>query len=207
MRGTAALVGFLLVQAAMLVLWAGSLAPVLGAGAPFISDAQQIWSGGAFSTTTGSFRGDQGVSAAKFEIAGPMLWATLLIVVSGLAGFFAGGAFRRDLGWLSAGLAIAALGLAVGGAYFAIGQWSGDTAFDPPATNVMVLYMATRAALIQLAIGWVLMAACVVLAIAGVATAGKPLGYHLAVLNWMIVAIIWVALYLGLYAAPGLLGA
>jgi heme/copper-type cytochrome/quinol oxidase subunit 3 len=174
--------------------------------APFLSSAQQIWSGGAFSNTTGSFRGNQGVSASKFMVDGHMLWATLLIVASGLAAWLGGGAFHRDRSWLSAALTVVALGLAAGGAYYAITQWSGDTAFEPPAINVMVLYMATRAAMIQLFTGWVLLAIYAVLSIAGISNAGRPLGYHLAVLNWVIVAIVWAALYLGLYLAPGLLG-
>jgi hypothetical protein len=206
MRGKAALFGFLVLQAAILILWLGSLAQVLASDAPFISNAQQIWSGGAFSTTTGSFRGDQGVSAARFEVDGYMLWAALLVVASGLAAWFAGGAFHRDRSWLAAAPGVIALGLAAGGAYYAITQWSGDTAFEPPAVNVMVLYMATRAAIIQLFVGWVLLAVYTVLSIAGISNAGRPLGYHLVVLNWVIVAIVWAALYLGLYLAPGLLG-
>jgi heme/copper-type cytochrome/quinol oxidase subunit 3 len=206
MRGKTAFIGFLILELAMLALWIGSLAPVLGADTPLLSDAQQIWSGGAFSNTTGSFRGDQGVLAAKFEPTGNMLWATLLIAASGVVAWFAGGAFRRDRSWLSAALSMVALGLAAGGAYYAITQWSGDTAFEPPAINVMVLYMATRAAVIQLFVGWILLAIFSVLAIAGIANAGKPLGYHLVVLNWTIVAVVWVAVFVGLYALPGLLG-
>lgn len=205
MRGKAALIGFLVLQAAMLIFWIGSLAPVVDSG-PMVSSAQQIWSGGAFSTTTGSFRGDVGVSATKFEVFGPMLWAAALIVLAGIAGWIAGGAFHRDQSWLAAGLAVVALGLSAAGAYFVIGQWSGDTAFEPPAVNVLVLYMVTRAALIQLAIGWVLLAVYAVLSIAGLATAGKPMGYHLVVVNWAIIAIVWAALYLGVYLSPGLFG-
>lgn len=205
MRGKAALIGFLVLQAVMLVFWIGSLGPVLGS-APVVSDAQQIWSGGVFSNTTGSFRGDQGVSAAKFEVAGPMLWGSLLVVLSGVAGWFAGGAFHRDRTWFAAALAVVALGLAAGGAYYVVEQWSGDTAFEPPAVNVIVLYMTTRAALIQLAVGWVLLAIYTVLSIAGISNAGRPLGYHLVIVNWAIVAIVWAALYLGLYASPGLFG-
>ena len=205
MRGKAALIGFLVLQAAMLIFWVGSLGPVLGSG-PMVSDAQQIWSGGVFSNTTGSFRGDQGVSATKFEVAGPMLWGAALIVLSGVAGWLAGGVFHKDRSWLAAGLAVAALSLAAGGAYCVVQQWAGDTAFEPPAVNVIVLYMATRTALIQLAIAWVLLAVYTVLSIAGISNAGKPLGYHLVVVNWVIVAIVWAALYLGLYASPRLFG-
>jgi hypothetical protein len=206
MRGKAAFIGFLALQAAMLIFWVGSLGPVVGSGSPMISDAQQIWSGGVFSTTTGSFRGDRGVSAVKFDIAGPILWGSVLIVLSGIAGWLAGGMFHRDRTWIAAGLTIAALALAAGGAYCVVQQWAGDTAFEPPAVNMIVLYMATRTALIQLAVGWVVLAIYTVLSIAGLSTAGRPLGYHLAVLNWAIVAIVWAALYLGLYASPGLFG-
>jgi hypothetical protein len=52
----------------------------------------------------------------------------------------------------------------------------------------------------------VLLAVYTVLSIAGISNAGRPLGYHLVVLNWVLVAIVWAALYLGLYLAPGLLG-
>jgi hypothetical protein len=206
MRGKAALIGFLVLQAAMLIFWIGSLAPVVGAG-PMVSDAQQIWSGGVFSNTTGSFRGDQGVSATKFELVGPMLWGSALIVLAGVMGWIGGGQFHKNRSWIAAGLAAVALGLAAGGAWFVTGQWSGDTAFEPPAVDVNVLYMATRSALIQLAVGWALLAIYTVLAIAGFSTAGRPLGYHLAVVNWAIVAIVWAALYLGLYASPSVFGA
>ena len=189
----------------MLIFWIGSLAPVVSS-VQMVSDAQQIWSGGVFSTTTGSFRGDLGVSASKFDITGPMLWGALLIVLAGFAGWVAGDAFHKDRSWLAAGLTAVALGLAAAGAYFVVQQWAGDTAFEPPAVNVIVLYMVTRTALIQLAVGWVLLAVYTVLSIAGISNAGKPLGYHLVVVNWAIVAIVWAALYLGLYASPGLFG-
>lgn len=189
----------------MLIYWIGSLGPVVGSG-QMVSDAQQIWSGGVFSNTTGSFRGDQGVAATKFDVAGPMLWGAALIVVGGFVGWLAGGEFHKNRTWIAAGLAVLALGLAAAGAYFVVQQWAGDTAFEPPAVNVIVLYMATRTALIQLAVGWVLLAIYTVLSIAGLSTAGRPLGYHLAVVNWAIVAIVWAALYLGLYASPGLFG-
>jgi hypothetical protein len=205
MRGKTALIGFLVLQAAMVIYWIGSLAPVVGSG-PMVSDAQQIWSGGVFSNTTGSFRGDQGVSATKFKITGPMLWSAALIVLGGFVGWVAGGEFHKDRSWLAAGLTVVALGLGAAGAYFVVQQWAGDTAFEPPAVNVIVLYMATRTALIQLAVGWVLLAIYTVLSIAGISNAGKPLGYHLVVVNWAIVAIVWAALYLGLYVSPGLFG-
>ncbi|HEX5006870.1 MAG TPA: hypothetical protein VFV70_07135 [Hyphomonadaceae bacterium] len=205
MRGKAALIGFLVVQAAMLIYWIGSLAPVMPTGS-LVSDAQQVWSGGVFSNLTSTFRGYQGVSSATFEAAGPMLWGSGLIVLAGIVGWIGGGEFHKNRTVIAAGLAVAALGLAAGGAFFVVEQWSGDTAFKPPAVNVIVLYMATRTALVQLAVAWVVLALYAVLAIAGVSTPGKPLGYHLAVVNWAIVAIVWAALYLGVYAMPGLFG-
>jgi hypothetical protein len=50
----------------------------------------------------------------------------------------------------------------------------------------------------------VLMAIFTVLTIADVATADKPLGYHLVALNWLIVAIVWVGIYVALFWAPSL---
>jgi hypothetical protein len=206
MRGKTALIGFLVLQAATLIFWVVSIGSLLGSISPVVSDANQIWSGGAFSTTTGSFRGDSGVSAAKFDLFGPMLWGALLIAGSGAAAWFAGGAFHRNATWLSAVLSVAALGLAAGGAYYIVTQWSGDTSFDPPMLDMTLLYMVTRTAMIQLFVGWVLVAIYTVLAIAGVSNAGKPLGYHLAELNWIIVTIVWVAVYLGAYVLPHQLG-
>lgn len=207
MRGKTALIGFLVLQAAMLVFWLAQLGPLLDRDTPLIwADAQQGWSGGGFSNTTGSFRGDAGREVSIFQIYGHMLWGVGLIVASGVAAWFAGGAFHRDRTWISAALTLAALGLAAGGAYYVVTQWSGDTTFLPPAFDATFLYMATRTALIHLAISWVLMAIYAVLAIAGISNAGKPLGYHLVVLNWVIVVIVWVALYLSLYVVPGLTG-
>jgi hypothetical protein len=206
MRGKTALIGFLVLQGAMLVFWIASLAPLLGSGAPLVSDANQIWSGGAFSTTTGSFRGDTGVAAARFELFGYMLWGALLIAASGAMAWFAGGAFHRNRIWLSAILSVLSLGLAAGGAYYIVTQWSGDTSFAPPMLDMTLLYMITRTAMIQLFIGWVLVAIYTVLAIADVSNPGKPLGYHLVELNWIIVAIVWIVVYLAAYLAPHQLG-
>jgi hypothetical protein len=206
MRGKTALIGFLVLQAAVAIFWIVSIAPLLGSVSPLVSGANQIWSGGAFSTTTGSFRGDVGVAAGRFELFGYMLWAALLIAGSGVTAWLAGGAFHRNRTWLSAALSIVALGLAAGGAYYVITQWSGDTSFAPPMLDMTLLYMITRTAMIQLFVGWVLLAIYTVLAIAGVSNPGKPLGYHLIELNWIIVVAIWILIYLGAYLAPHQLG-
>lgn len=206
MRGKTAFIGFLVLQAAMVLLWVVSIAPLAGTDAPLISHANQIWSGGAFSNTTGSYRGDSGVSAEKFELFGHMLWATVLIAASGIAAWLAGGLFHRNRTWLSALLSFLALGLAAGGAYYAVTQWSGDTSFIPPMLDAPLLYMVTRAAMIQLFVGWILLALYTVLAIAGFSNPAKPLGFHLVELNWIIVVIVWIVVYLGLYLAPNQFG-
>jgi len=205
MRGKTALIGFLVLQVVVAGIWVMSLVPVLGAGIPFISPDAHIWSGGAYSSQVGNFRsGTSALSAAPFKVYDYLLWSTLLMVASATAGWFASGAFQKARPWLSAGLSVVALGLAAGAAYFIIEQWSGDTLFPPGSVNDQVLYMATRAFMIQLLIGWVLLAIYTVLTIAGLTTADKPLGYHLVALNWLIVAVVWTVTYLALYLAPSL---
>jgi heme/copper-type cytochrome/quinol oxidase subunit 3 len=207
MRGKAALIGFLVLEAAIMIVWIGSLAPLAAGGdVSLISANAQIWSGGGYSTTTAGAGGGSAVMATPFDAFGHLLRATLLIAASGLAAWFGGGAFRANRSWLSAALLAAALGLAAGGAWLIITQWSGDTAFPAGSVNVAWLYMATRAFAIQLAAGWVVLALYAVLSIAGISNAGQPLGYHLAVLNWVVVSLVWLGLYFGLYVAPGLGG-
>jgi hypothetical protein len=206
MRGKTALIGFLVLQVVVIGIWMMSLAPVMGAGIPFISSEAHIWSGAVYGIEATNFRArESALSAAPFSPFGHLLWATLLMAAAGAAGWFASGAFQKARPWLAAGIGIVALGLAAGAAYFIVEQWAGDTLFPPGSVNEQVLYMATRAFLMQLLVAWVLVAAFTVLTIAGFATADKPLGYHLVALNWVIVAIVWVGVYLGLYLAPSLL--
>ncbi len=206
MRGKTALIGFLVLEAAVIGIWVMSLGPILGAGAQFISTDAHIFTGGVYGIETSNFRmRTSTLSAAPFKAYGFLLWATLLMASSGIVGWFASGAFQKARPWLSAGLSLLALALAAGAAYFIVEQWSGDTLFQPGMVNDQVLYMATRAFMIQLLAGWVLLAVYTVLTIAGLATADKPLGYHLAALNWLIIAVVWVVAYLGLYVAPSLL--
>jgi hypothetical protein len=206
MRGKTALIGFLVLQVVVIGVWAASLAPVVGAGIPFISREAHIWTGAIYGIEASNFRGGgSALSAAPFEPLGYLLWSALLMAASGAAGWFASGAFHKARPWLAAGLGVAALGLSAGAAYFIVEQWAGDTMFPPGSVNEQVLYMATRAFMIQLFIGWALLAVYTVLTIAGLATADKPLGYHLVALNWLIVAAVWVIAYLGLYLAPSLL--
>ena len=205
MRGKTALIGFLVLQAVMLFIWAGSLAPVMGTGIPFISSEAHIWTGAVYGIEASNFRGQESaLSASPFKPFGYLLWSAILMAISGALGWFASGAFQRARSWFAAGLGVAALGLAAGAAYYIVEQWAGDTMFPPGSVNEQVLYMATRAFVIQLFTGWALLAVYTVLAIAGLATADKPLGYHLVALNWLIVATVWVIAYLGLYLAPSL---
>ncbi len=205
MRGKAALIGFLVVEVVVIGIWVMSLGPLLGAGAPFISTEAHIFTGGVYGIETSNFREQaSALSAAPIKVYEHLLWATLLMAASGIVGWFASGAFQKARPWLSAGLSVVALALAAAAAYFIVEQWSGDTLFQPGMVNDQVLYMATRAFMLQLLIGWVLLAFYTVLTIAGLATADKPLGYHLVALNWLIVAVVWVGAYLGLYVAPSL---
>jgi heme/copper-type cytochrome/quinol oxidase subunit 3 len=203
MRGKTALIGFLVLQVVVVGIWVMSLVPVLGSGAAFISPEAHIWSGGVYSSEVDNFRmRSSALSATPFKVYEYLLWSTLLMVASAAAGWFASGAFQKARPWLSAGLSVVALGLAAGAAYYIVEQWSGDTLFPPGSVNDQALYMATRAFMIQLFIGWVLLAIYTVLTIAGLATADKPLGYHLVALNWLIVAVVWTLTYLALYLAP-----
>lgn len=205
MRGKTALIGFLVLQVVVIGIWLMSLAPVMGAGIPFISSDAHIWTGAIYGVEASNFRArTSALQAAPFKPYGLLLWSTLLMAAAGIAGWLASGAFQKAKPWLAAGLGFVALGLAAGAAYFIVEQWAGDTLFPPGSVNDQVLYMATRAFLIQLFVGWVLMAVFTVLTIAGFATADKPLGYHLVALNWAIVAAVWVIAYLVLYLAPSL---
>lgn len=206
MRGKTALIGFLVLQVVMIGIWMMSLTPVMGAGIPFISRDAHIWTGPIYGIEASNFRaGESALQAAPFRPLGLLLWSALLMAASGAVGWLASGAFQKARPWLAAGLGVVALGFAAGAAYFIVEQWAGDTMFPPGSVNEQVLYMATRAFMIQLFIGWALLAVYTVLAIAGLATADKPLGYHLVALNWLIIAVVWVIAYLGLYLAPSLL--
>lgn len=205
MRGKAAFIGFLVLQAVVIGIWLTSLAPVMGAGIPLISREAHVWSGAIYGIEASNFRSrETTLASAPFNPYGHLLWSALMMIASGAVGWFASGAFQKARPWLAAGLGVIALGLAAGGAYFIIEQWAGDTLFPPGSVNEQVLYMATRAFMIQLLIGWALMAAYTVLTIGGLATADKPLGYHLVALNWVVVAAVWLISYLGLYLAPTL---
>ncbi|HVY88635.1 MAG TPA: hypothetical protein VG942_07190 [Hyphomonadaceae bacterium] len=206
MRGKTAFIGFLVIEIIIVALWVASLSPVLGSGAPFISPDAHVFSGALWASEASDFR--LGVSGAlsyrPFRYDEYLLWAALLIGASGVSAWFAGWAFRKNWSWVAVGLGILTLGLAIGGGYYIVEQFGGDTMYPPGSVNEQVLYMATRAFLMQAFIGWVLIAGYTVLTIAGFATAGKPLGYHLAIVNWLITAGTWLVMFIGLFLVPSL---
>jgi heme/copper-type cytochrome/quinol oxidase subunit 3 len=204
MRGKAALIGFLVLQAVVVAVWLSALLPLTRPGsAPFISSEVGVWSGAVFSDITTNFRARvSALTSTPFSPTGPLLWATILMVVSGAAAFFASRFFRRERIWIAAGLAAVALVLGAGAAYFIVEQFSGDTSFPSGSVNVVWLYMSTRSFLIQLILGFLFLAIGAVLAIAGIATAEKPLGFHVVALNWIVVSVVWLLVYLGLFVLP-----
>jgi heme/copper-type cytochrome/quinol oxidase subunit 3 len=204
MRGKAALIGFLVLQAVAVAIWLSALLPLTRSGsAPFISPDVSVWSGAVFSDITTNFRmRSSALTSTPFTPTGPLLWAAILMAISGVAAFFASRFFRRERIWIAAGLAGLALILGAGAAYFIVEQFSGDTSFQPGSVNAVWLYMSTRSFLIQLVIGFLFLAIGAVLAIAGVATAEKPLGFHYVALNWIVVSAVWVLMYLGLFVLP-----
>jgi heme/copper-type cytochrome/quinol oxidase subunit 3 len=205
MRGKAALIGFLVVQAAVIAIWITHLAPLATGGTPFTSDSIQVWSGAIFSDVTTNFRArSSALTSTPFSPTGPLLWSCLLIAASGVSAYLASRFFHRERVWLAAGLAGLALVLGAGAAFFIVEQFAGDTSFSPGAVAPVWLYMITRAFLIQLIIGFAFLAIGTVLAIAGVSTPARPLGFHLVALNWLIVSGVWIAVYLGLFVLPSL---
>jgi heme/copper-type cytochrome/quinol oxidase subunit 3 len=164
-----------------------------------------VWSGAVFSDITTNFRArSSALTSTPFSPTGPLLWSCLLIAASGAAAYLASRFFRRERVWLAAGLAALALALGAGAAWFIVEQFSGDTSFSPGSVAPTWLYMITRAFLIQLILGFALLALGAVLAIAGVSTPARPFGFHFVALNWMIVSVVWVAVYLGLFVLPSL---
>jgi heme/copper-type cytochrome/quinol oxidase subunit 3 len=137
--------------------------------------------------------------------AGHLLLGTLLML---LAGALAAGAillFKTRL--LEASLAsIFALLSGLAGCAFIAMQWQGDTAFPPGFLNTYLLNGLTRAFLMQVALGFVLLAIPSVLAIAGIVTRERPLGFRFAALNWVVVAVVWVVFYVACHLLPFPLG-
>jgi heme/copper-type cytochrome/quinol oxidase subunit 3 len=204
MRGKAALIGFLVLQAVVVAIWLSALLPLARPGsAPFISSEVGVWSGAVFSDITTNFRARaSALTSTPFSPTGPLLWATILMAASGIAAFLALRSFRRERVWIAAGLAGLALVIGAGAAYFIVEQFSGDTSFPSGSVNVVWLYMSTRSFLIQLMLGFLFLATGAVLAIAGIATPERPLGFHIVALNWIVVSVVWLLIYAGLFVLP-----
>lgn len=206
-----ALIVFLAVQAVAIALWLSALLPALAPGEPpLVESAQQIWSGGGHSNVETDFRTGQGIVGVerfhpvgdfrKLELA-PLFLGTILLVFAGLVAGASAWLFdRRPL--FAAGLAFVVLLAGLGGCMFIAMQWLGDTAFPPGFVNTYLLNGLTRAFLIQVGFGFVMLAMPAVLVIAGIVTRDRPLGFRLAALNWVVIAVVWVIFYLACHVAP-----
>lgn len=204
MSRKAALFGFLVIQAIVIALWLGAVLPLAREGGPpFISPADETFTGRIFSALSYNFRsGETSVVSPRFDPAGPLLWATLLMLASGGVGAAALMSFKRAKIWLSVALAAGALLLGLGGIWLIVEQWSGDTTFRTGSVGPLWLYAMARVYLLQFFIGFALFALSTVAVIAGFSTNQRPLGFHVVALNWIVVAATWLVTYLALYVAP-----
>jgi len=203
MARKAALFGFLTIQAVTIALWLLAIAPFLTNGRPLIDGAQQIWSGGGFSTLDSSFRsGRDVVLAPRFNPYGVLLTGTLLMLAAGAAAVAALMLWRRSRVWFAVGAAIAALLSGAAGNWFIATQWQGDSAFPPGYLNADLLYALSKTFNTLFYIGFALFAVSTVLVIAGVATREKPLGFQVVASNWVLLAASWLLIFLVVFVIP-----
>ena len=199
----AALFGFLAVQVIGIALWAMPLIQFLQAGHPIVDSAQQIWSGGANSLIDSNFRtGQEFLLAPTFDPFGSFLTGTYFMAGAAVASMAAIFLWRRSMVWFAVGASLAALLLGAAGNWYIATQWQGDSAFPPGYLNADLLYAFSRAFNLQFYIGFALYAVSVVLVIAGFATKERPLGYQFVALNWIVIAVIWLAMWVFLYVIP-----
>lgn len=206
----AGLIVFLGVQVLAVIFWLTALLPNIGSGAdPLVESAQQIWSGGGHSVLESDFRSGRNiVGVGRFHPVGdlaqfdpsPLFVGTLLMLLAGACAVIAIYLFKSRV-LLASGAAIGGLLAGLGGCLFIAMQWLGDTAFPPNFLNAYLLNALTRAFLLQVAFGFVFLAVPSILAIGGVVTRERPLGFRWAALNWVIVAAVWVVFYLACYVA------
>lgn len=206
----AGLIAFIGVQVLVVIFWVMALLPNVGPGAdPVVESAQQIWSGGGHSVLESDFRSGRNiVGVGRFHPVGdlgalapaPLFLGTLLMLLAGALAAVAVLIFRTRVLYAS-GAAIAALLAGLGGCVFIAMQWLGDTAFPPGFLNAYLLNALTRAFLLQVALGFVFLAVPAILAIAGVVTRERALGFRWAALNWVVVAAVWAAFYLAGHVA------
>ena len=199
----AALLGFLAIQVVCISLWGVPLIEFVQAGNPVLDPAQQIWSGGASSLIDSNFRtGQEFLLAPTFDPFGSFLTGTLFMAGAGLAAIIAILLWRRSMVWFTVGVSFAALLLGAAGNWYIATQWQGDSAFPPGYLNADLLYAFSRAFNLQFYIGFALYAVSVVLVIAGFATKERPLGYQFVALNWIVITVIWLAMWVVLYVIP-----
>lgn len=199
----AALLGFLAIQVVGISLWGVPLFEFVQAGNPVVDPAQQIWSGGASSLIDSNFRtGQEFLLAPTFDPFGSFLTGTLFMAGAGLAAIVAILLWRRSMVWFTVGVSFAALLLGAAGNWYIATQWQGDSAFPPGYLNADLLYAFSRAFNLQFYIGFALYAVSVVLVIAGFATKERPLGYQFVALNWIVITVIWLAMWVVLYVIP-----
>ncbi len=171
MARKAALFGFLAIQAVGLALWLSALLPFLTNGRPLVETAQQIWSGGGYSTLDSSFRsGREVLLAPQFNPYGVLLTGTILMVLAGAGALAAIMLWRKSKVWFAVGFAIAALLLGAAGNWFIATQWQGDTSFQPGYLNADLLYALSKTFNTLFYISFPLLALSTVLVIAGIAT-------------------------------------
>ncbi len=195
--------GFLAVQALSIALWVSAAAPFLSRGQPLVESAQQIWSGGGYSQLDSSFRiGRNVVLAPSFNPFGVMLTGSIFMVLAALAAAGAIFLWSRAKVWLAVGAAVVALLLGAAGNWYIATQWQGDTAFSPGYLDSGLLYSLSKAFNTQFYIGFALFAVSSVLVIAGIATRERPLGFQYVALNWIIIAVVWLAAWGLLYVMP-----
>lgn len=206
MRGKFALIGFIVLWAGMTVFWIASLVPLTGPNAPpFISEGPQIWSGGEYTSYADNFRQRAtAVTSSSFQLFGTLLWATLLMLGSAVSAFFAHRFFRAGQTLFTASAIAATLTMGAGAAWFIVQQWGGGTLFPAHTVNTSWLYTLTRTLLIDLGVGYALLVAWLGLTIAEVSKPSHPLGFGYVILNWLVVVLLWVAIYVGFFVVPAL---
>jgi len=203
MARKAALFGFLAILAVTIVLWLSAVLPFLTNGRPLVETAQQIWSGGGFSTLDSSFRsGREVVLAPRFNPYGVLLTGTLLMLAAGAAAIAAIVLWRRSNVWFAVGTAIAALLLGAAGNWFIATQWQGDSAFPPGYLNADLLYALSKTFNTLFYFGFAVFAVATVLVIAGVATREKPLGFQVVAINWVVLAASWLLIFIAVFVIP-----
>ena len=203
MARKAALLGFLAIQAVSIALWLSALLPFLTNGRPLVDEAQQIWSGGGFSTLDSSFRsGREVVLAPRFNPYGVLLTGTILMLTAAAAAVAAIVLWRRSRVWFAVAAAIAALLFGAAGNWFIATQWQGDSAFPPGYLNADLLYALSKTFNTLFYIGFALFAVSTVLVIAGVASRERPLGFQVVAINWVVLAASWLTIFGLVFVIP-----